>query len=146
MELMSSYQQQQTSNDEQKGYVGSISGRAFIRRDKQRFRMTKPLFERILIELQQHDNYFIQKNDATGATGLSGIQKMTAVVKMLAYGAPTDNIDEYVKIGKSTASESLEKFCRGVVEIFKLEYLRTRNATDIARLLRVVENSGFLGC
>lgn len=70
MALMNSYEQQQTNNGEQKGYVGSISGRAFIRRDRivaneriqrdyfstnsifnnkifrKQFRMTKPLFEK----------------------------------------------------------------------------------------------------
>lgn len=112
---------------------------------RQRFRMTKPLFERILIELQQHDNYFVQKYDATGATGLSGIQNMTAALRILAYGAPADSIDEYVKIGKSTVIESLKKFCRGVVEIFKSEYLRNPDAIDIARLLCVAENRGFPG-
>ncbi|XP_074336255.1 uncharacterized protein LOC141673409 [Apium graveolens] len=33
----------------------------------------------------------------------------------------------------------------GVVEIFKSEYLRTPNATDIASLLRVAESRGFPG-
>ncbi|XP_074322948.1 uncharacterized protein LOC141659911 [Apium graveolens] len=70
---------------------------------------------------------------------------MTAALRMLAYRAPDDSIDEYVKIGKNTAIESLKKFCRGVVKIFKLEYLRTPNATDISRLLRGAENHGFLG-
>lgn len=169
MVMVSSYEQLQTSHNEQGGCAGSIDGRAFIRRDRvaaneriqrdyfatdpifsdkmfrQRFRMTKPLFERILNELQQHDNYFVQKHDATGAPSLSGIQKMTASLRMLAYGTPADSIDEYVKIGKSTAIESLKKFCRGVVDIFKSEYLRSPNAADIARLLRVAEDRGFPG-
>lgn len=169
MMLISSCQKLQTSNHQQGGHAGSTTGRTFIQRDRvaaneriirdyfctnsvfndkmfrQRFRMAKPLFERILSELQQHDNYFVQKCDATGAISLSGIQKMTASLRMLAYGTPADSIDEYVRIGKSTTIESLKKFCRGVVEIFSSEYLRTPNTTDIARLLRVAENRGFPG-
>ncbi|KAH7833182.1 hypothetical protein Vadar_003854 [Vaccinium darrowii] len=135
MIMASSYQQMQMRhNQQQGGYVGSVSGRSFIRRDRaaanerihsdyfsedplfneknfrQRFRMAKPLFERILTQLQQHDDYFVQKPDAVGAAGLSGIQKMTAALRMLAYGMPADSVDEYVKIGKSTAIESLMRF------------------------------------
>lgn len=169
MVMASSYQQMQMQHNQQSGYVGSVSGRSFIRRDRaaanerihsdyfsedplfnekifrQRFRMAKPLFERILTQLQQHDDYFVQKSDAVGAAGLSGIQKMTAALRMLAYGMPADSVDEYVKIGKSTAVESLKRFCRGVVEIFEPEYLRAPNEADIARLLRVGEDRGFPG-
>ncbi|KAH7833749.1 hypothetical protein Vadar_009341 [Vaccinium darrowii] len=125
MVMTSSYQQMQMRhNQQEKGYVGSVSGRAFIRRDRaaanerihsdyfsedplfneknfcQCFRMAKPLFERILTQLQQHDNYFIQKPDAIRAAGLSGIQKMTAALRMLTYRMPADSVDEYVKIKK----------------------------------------------
>ncbi|KAH7852071.1 hypothetical protein Vadar_020254 [Vaccinium darrowii] len=135
-------------HNQQRSYVDSVSGRSFIRRDRaaanerihldyfsedplfnekifcQRFRMAKPLFERILTQLQQHDDYFVQKSDVVGAAGLSGIHKMTTALRMLAYGMPADSVDEYVKIGKSTAIESLKRFCRGVVEIFEPECLR----------------------
>lgn len=170
MVMASSFQyMQMRHNQQQGGHVGSVSGRAFIRRDRaaanerihsdyfsedplfggknfrQRFRMAKPLFERILAQLQQYDDYFVQKSDAVGTAGLSGIQKMTASMRMLAYGMPADSVDEYVKIGKSTAIESLMRFCRGVVEIFEPEYLRAPNEADVSRLLRVAEDRGFPG-
>ncbi|KAH7864447.1 hypothetical protein Vadar_029665 [Vaccinium darrowii] len=164
MVMASSYQQMQMHhNQQQGGYVGSVSGRAFIRRDRaaanekihsdyfsedplfnekmfcQRFRVAKPPFEWILTQLQQHDDYFVQKPDVVGAVGLSGIQKMTAALRMLVYEMPADSVDEYVKIEKSTVIESLMRFCRGVAEIFEPEYLRAPNEADIARLLRVAE-------
>ena len=37
---------------------------------------------------------------------------------MLAYGLPADATDEYVKIGKSTAIESMKRFYHAIVEIF----------------------------
>ena len=64
---------------------------------------------------------------------------------MLAYGVPTDATDEYVKIGESTAIKSLKKFCRAVVEIVSLQYLRRPNCTDIARLLYIGEEHDFSG-
>ncbi|KAL3628938.1 hypothetical protein CASFOL_027984 [Castilleja foliolosa] len=107
--------------------------------------MSRRLFIRILGELQQHDEFFVQRPDAIGAAGLFGIQKMTAALRMLAYGTPADSLDEYVKIGKSTADASLRAFCRGVVSIFKGEYLRSPTEADTTRLLHVAEQRGFPG-
>ena len=64
---------------------------------------------------------------------------------MLAYGVPANATDEYIKIGESTAIESLKRFCRAVVEIFAERYLRSRNSNDIARLLYIGEQRGFSG-
>ncbi|KAK3221937.1 hypothetical protein Dsin_008962 [Dipteronia sinensis] len=64
---------------------------------------------------------------------------------MLAYGCPADATDEYIRIGESTTIESLKIFCRAVVEEFIDEYLRSPNATDVARLLRIGKERGFPG-
>ncbi|XP_073063962.1 uncharacterized protein [Primulina eburnea] len=85
---------------------------------KRRFRMSRRLFLRIMESVQQHDNYFVQKVDALGRPGLSPYQKITAAMRILAYGMAADSTDEYIKIGESTAIESLKRFCRAVVEVF----------------------------
>jgi hypothetical protein len=77
--------------------------------------------------------------------GLSSLQKMTAALRILAYEVAVDSTDEYVKIGESTAVESLKKFVKAVVNIFSEEYLRSPNSNDIVRLLAVNEKRGFLG-
>ncbi|KAK2648264.1 hypothetical protein Ddye_015753 [Dipteronia dyeriana] len=69
--------------------------------------------------------------------------KITAVFRMLAYGCPADPTDEYFKIGESTTIESLKRFCRAVVDEFTGEYLRSPNATDVARLLCIGKDRGF---
>ncbi|KAM6553080.1 hypothetical protein CsatB_013842 [Cannabis sativa] len=112
---------------------------------RRRFRMGRPLFLRILDAIQRHDNYFLQRRDRMGKLGLSGLQKVTAVFRMLAYGMPTDATDEYIKIGESTTLESLKRFCRAVVEVFGAHYLRSPNAHDVARLLHIGERRGFRG-
>ncbi|KAK3218167.1 hypothetical protein Dsin_012137 [Dipteronia sinensis] len=56
-------------------------------------------------------------------------------MRMLAYGVAADAVDEYMRIGESTAIESLKKFVRAMIEIFSDEYLRSPNSNDIARLL-----------
>ncbi|XP_052181945.1 uncharacterized protein LOC127794738 [Diospyros lotus] len=77
--------------------------------------------------------------------GLSLLQKMTAILRMLAYGSPADAVDEYVRIGESTVIENLKKFTKAVVEIFGEQYLRRPNTSDIARLMSVAEQRGFPG-
>ena len=64
---------------------------------------------------------------------------------MLTYGVATDATDDYVRIGESTAIESLRRFVSAVVEVFGDEYLRSPNEDDTARLLAIGENRGFPG-
>ena len=64
---------------------------------------------------------------------------------MLAYGTAADSVDGYIKIGESTAIESLKRFVKAIIEIFSREYLRRRNREDTSRLLAFAEQHGFLG-
>ena len=107
--------------------------------------MSRPLFSRILNEVEQHDPYFVQKTDAIGALGLSSLQKVTAAYRILAYGTPADFVDEYIRIGESTAIESLKSFVNAVYAVFGDTYLRPPNYIDIARLLAIGEQRGFPG-
>ncbi|KAG2322204.1 hypothetical protein Bca52824_015417 [Brassica carinata] len=91
--------------------------------------MSRPLFLRIVDAVENHDNYFKQRRDIIGRLGLSYLQKTTAVFRMLAYGLPADATDEYIKIGESTAIESMKRFCRAVVEIFSEESMSERCGT-----------------
>ncbi|XP_010431602.1 PREDICTED: uncharacterized protein LOC104715936 [Camelina sativa] len=148
---------------------GSVPERSFIHRDREsahdrlfndyfsenpkyneatfrrRFRMSRLLFLRIIHQVESHENYFTQRRDSSGRLGLSSLQKITAVFRMLAYDLPADAIDEYIKIGESTTIESMKKFCRAVVEIFSKEYLRSPTPNDISRLLYIGEKRGFSG-
>jgi hypothetical protein len=54
----------------------------------QRFRMEKPLFAWILKDLTDEYPYFLHKPDCTGKIGLSPEQKITAVLRQLAYAVP----------------------------------------------------------
>ncbi|XP_073152135.1 uncharacterized protein [Henckelia pumila] len=68
---------------------------------KRRFRMSRRLFLRIMESVEKHDNYFVQKVDGLGRPGLSPHQKITAALRILAYGTSADSTDEYIKIGRS---------------------------------------------
>ena len=64
---------------------------------------------------------------------------------MLAYGTAADFVDEYIRIGESTAIESLKRFVKAIVEVFGPEYLRRPNREDTSRLLAFAEQRGFPG-
>ncbi|KAK3188649.1 hypothetical protein Dsin_028210 [Dipteronia sinensis] len=109
------------------------------------FRMGRSLFLRIVNVVEARDKFFVQRRDSVGRLGLSALQKITAVFLILAYGLPADTTNEYIKIGESKAIESLRRFCLAVVEEFTDEYLRSTNATDVARLLLSGKDHGFSG-
>jgi len=66
-------------------------------------------------------------------------------MRMLAYGTPADALDEYLKIGKSTALVCLDKFAQGVIDVFGGEYLRRPTREDVESILQVNESRGFPG-
>ncbi|XP_058767609.1 uncharacterized protein LOC131641324 [Vicia villosa] len=112
---------------------------------RRRFRMHRHLFLRIVETLGNYDEYFQMRVDAIGKMGLSPLHKCTSAIRMLAYGSSADIVDEYVRIGESTAIECLERFVRGVNEVFGAEYLRRPNNNDVEHLLQMGESLGFPG-
>lgn len=112
---------------------------------RRRFRMNKPLFMRIVTSLENGDPYFPQKRDATGKLGLTALQKCTAAIRLMAYGSAADAVDEYLRLGETTALRCLEHFVEGVINIFGDEYLRKPTQEDLQRLLNIGEQRGFPG-
>ncbi|XP_021306732.1 uncharacterized protein LOC110431697 [Sorghum bicolor] len=92
--------------------------------------------------VESHDDYFVQKKNCTWTFELSYFQKVTTALRMITYEVSTDATDEYIRIGESTALESLRKFVAAVVELFEAEYLRHPTEADIARSLAVKEKRG----
>ena len=107
--------------------------------------MSRPLFLRIVNEVEQYDPYVIQRIDAVVVLGLSSLQKITTAYRILAYGTLADFVDEYIRIGESTAIESLRRFVKAVIAMFGDYYLRSPNNIDIVRLLQTGEQRGFSG-
>ncbi|KAM2710264.1 hypothetical protein EV2_047843 [Malus domestica] len=112
---------------------------------RRRFRMERHLFNKIMGAVCNHDSYFVQKPDAFGAMGLLPQQKITAALRMLAYGAAADQVDEITRMGQSTILESLMRFCSAIESIYTAEYLRIPTHMDLQRLLKKGEMRGFPG-
>jgi hypothetical protein len=107
--------------------------------------MSKVMFNDICEAVAAANRYLRLTHNAAGQAGFSTIQKVTAALRMLAYGGPADSLDEYFRMGESTIIETVNKFTRTIVVIYGEEYLRQPNAEDIARLLRKAEERGFPG-
>ncbi|GKD04789.1 putative nuclease HARBI1 [Tanacetum coccineum] len=107
------------------------------------FRMHKHLFFHIVDAVTANDRYFQQRVDATGRLSLSPLQKCTAAMQVLAYGASFDAIDGYLRMSGAVTRKSLMAFVRGIISCFGDTYLRRPNEDDLARLLYVREQRGF---
>jgi hypothetical protein len=115
------------------------------RKFRRRFRMRRELFLRIHDAIVDHEPYFVQRRNAAGKLGHSSLQKMIAAIKMLAYGVTADFMDKYLRIGEATVMDSFKLFIKAVISIFFVQYLRSPNEDDIARLLAIGESRGFPG-
>eukprot|EP00267_Zea_mays_P047895 XP_020400401.1 uncharacterized protein LOC109942668 [Zea mays] len=132
-------------------YAGSIPGRVRIHRDHmsgdariradyfcaqpvytdaqfwRRFRMRRHVFERLVHAVQQVDPYFVQRPNCAGELGLSALQKVVVVVRILAYGVPADAVDEYVK------REELLEYAQSIISGLKrnAEIVSNPGATSV---------------
>ncbi|XP_057432526.1 uncharacterized protein LOC130725300 [Lotus japonicus] len=112
---------------------------------RRRYRMQKHVFLRIVADLSSSDNYFTQRVGAAYKEGISPLAKCTTVMRMLAYGVAADAVDEYIKIGGTTALECLRRFCKGIIRLYEHEYLRAPTEDDLQKILHVSEMRGFPG-
>uniref|UniRef100_A0A0D3CQP1 DDE Tnp4 domain-containing protein n=1 Tax=Brassica oleracea var. oleracea TaxID=109376 RepID=A0A0D3CQP1_BRAOL len=112
---------------------------------RRRFRMNKPLFMRIVDRLSNEVSFFRQKQDVTGRLGLSALQKCTTAIRVLAYGSALDAVDEYLRLGATTARLCVENFVEAIIDLFSDEYLRRPTPDYLQRLLHIGELRGFSG-
>jgi hypothetical protein len=106
--------------------------------------MRRTLFLRIMHKLSETSLYFTERHDATNRMSLTLLQKYISVVRQLAYDMATDMIDEYLKLGKTTALECLEYYCAGIIECFGAEFLHRSTIANTQCLLAKAEEREFL--
>jgi hypothetical protein len=97
--------------------------------------MSIDLFKHIATEVTRYDRFFEQRRNTAGELGHSTYQKVTAALRMLAYGIPADLIDDHLAMGESTSILCVKRFAVAIVNVFGSTYLRAPNAQDTARLL-----------
>ncbi|GJX70372.1 hypothetical protein Tco_0307543 [Tanacetum coccineum] len=108
--------------------------------------MARPLFNRIVNEVTNHDAFFRNNIDYTGREGISALIKCTSAIRQLTYDVNANFQDEYMQISEKTSRVALDHFCQAVMDIYGPEYLRKPKVTDIEKLYRHHEEKhGFPG-
>jgi hypothetical protein len=110
-----------------------------------RYRMCRSLFVKIVKDCEAASDYFKRRRSAAGIMGFSGYQKISAAMRVLAYGIPADYTDEYLRIGQDTTMESVRRFAKLVIRLYCDVYLRAPNEEDTKRLMEMNEKRGWLG-
>ena len=64
-------------------------------------------------DIQECDNNFQLKKYCVGFFGFSSIQNCIAALRCLAYGAPADSLDDYLRMSESTDIEATYTFLQG---------------------------------
>lgn len=112
---------------------------------RRRFRMSRDLFIHIHGAVVASDDYFIQKRDAAGKLGIPGLLKVTAALRVFAYGSSTDSVDENLGMGEQMILKSVQHFCEAATSLFGPQYLRSPTEEDVERLLQENAARGFVG-
>ncbi|KAK1620933.1 hypothetical protein QYE76_026450 [Lolium multiflorum] len=98
-----------------------LHGESVFRR---RFRMSRKLFLQIVYAIRDFDPYFRCKADCTGLVGFSSLQKCRVAMRMLAYGAPGDGADDYLRMAESTALDCFYRFRRAHSSLSNKHHMR----------------------
>lgn len=112
---------------------------------ERRFRMPRQVNEQLRDSVVRADTYFECREDAFGKRGLSTDQKITAVMRQLAYGSTSDSLVEYLRMLESTIRECLLRFCRAVVQSLKDKYLALPTGEELNRIETHYAALGFPG-
>ncbi|CAL2247221.1 unnamed protein product [Prunus armeniaca] len=110
-----------------------------------RYIMQPHLFNKVMHDICNYDDYFVQKKNCAGDLGLLPEQKFITVIRMLAYRSSADQVDKIARMGKSTILESLVRFCDAVENLYTMDNLRRPTPRDLQRLLQKAESRGFPG-
>lgn len=87
----------------------------------------------------------MQRHNRSGRIGLSSLQKVTIAIRLLACRKSFDSFDKYFGFATTTWRECLKRFCKTVINVYSVGYLRRTNWQDVNRLYELAEEQGFLG-
>ena len=102
---------------------------------RNKFRMRKTLFMKVMTNVVQYNQYFLQKSDYIRRLGHTPEMKITVALCMLAYGKPTHLNHNYLKIRETTSKTICMNFYHAINNIYKDDYLQRPTNADISRIL-----------
>lgn len=116
------------------------------------FRITKPIFHRIMDAVSSADPFFGFRPNPVKKKGIYPEAKVMIALKQLACGcAPTAFLDCYFQMGETTGRECLKKFCQAIVHSnLKQRCLQKMTREDAKRVSQLHEDEftvpGVMGC
>ena len=113
-----------------------------------RYRMGDVFFSRLLDEIQDEETghkMFREIPDALGEKGPSPLQKMTAVLRILAYGIPFGAVHEYTGVQEETARKSTYAFCEWLIAKYEDVHLGVWTPEAIKKEMAINKDRGFSG-
>ena len=113
-----------------------------------RYRMGDVLFSRLLEEIQHEvtrHKMFRVILDALGEKGPSALQRLTAVLRILAYGISFDAVHEYTGVKEETARKSTYAFCEWLAAYYEHIFLGVWTPEAIAKEMAINKKRGFSG-
>nr|GEZ72019.1 reverse transcriptase domain-containing protein [Tanacetum cinerariifolium]GEZ73826.1 reverse transcriptase domain-containing protein [Tanacetum cinerariifolium] len=103
---------------------------------RERFRMSRRLFTKIIREVTEASHFFQQRDDCAGHHGISALMKYTSAIRQLAYGCAPDSLDEYLQMGATTACKCHENFFA-----FKAQFSKGDHGPDPFILLEAIASN-----
>jgi hypothetical protein len=95
---------------------------------RRRIWMGAELFQHICGVVARYDTFFQQRGNCTSLLGHSILQKVTAAIRLMAYGIPADLVDDHLAMAESTTIYCLRWFAWAIIKCFGVQYLRAPNA------------------
>lgn len=112
---------------------------------ERRFRMSRQRFSIIYGRIEGKGSFMVG-HDATQLEGIHPLVRMVAVLRVLAYDAPPDSLDENLEISETVVNDAVKEFCQLIVAEFGPQFLnRGPSAEEKARSLALHEKLGFAG-
>ena len=110
-----------------------------------RFRMKRCIFDEIRENVEK-DNLFQWKMDCTGKMGIHPLVKLAAVLRVLGYGTPFDQMDELFGISESMVAKCFHRFNELMVDLYASKYLALPSEEELKEKMKVNASRGFPGC
>lgn len=112
---------------------------------ERRFRMDRNVFHTIYSAILGEGS-FVHRYDCTNKAGIHPLVRITACLRVLAYGSSADAYDESFQIAESTLLQSVKEFASMIVQKFGAMYLnRPPRQEELDRILNINNNRGFPG-
>ncbi len=113
---------------------------------ERRYRVPREIYEKIRTNLLDHNEFFIQKNDAVGELGASTDLKLMAAFRMLCDGTSAYSLVESTRMGEDLNMKCLKEFTKSIVEMYEEEWLRRPSKNEIVDIEKRYSILGFPGC